>query len=235
MCQDKPFCVFSETGSLKQVMLHRPGNELNRLTINNMSDLLFDDLIWLEQAQREHDKFAEILRREGCEVLYFNECLAKVLEDKEVRESLIKSVFMLECLDRHLSEGLAEVFMDLPPIALASHLISGYSKEEASSLFKSSLSLISKVENGGDFVIHPIPNLYFQRDPAITVGCGIVIGQMTYDVRRREPLYWKYITNHHPRFKDVNILLGMLRMKFGRTKSREETCSYFPIVRWLSV
>ena len=68
MCQDKPFCVFSETGALKQVMLHRPGNELNRLTINNMSDLLFDDLIWLEQAQREHDEFADILRREGCEV-----------------------------------------------------------------------------------------------------------------------------------------------------------------------
>ncbi len=208
MCQDKPFCVFSETGTLKQVMLHRPGNELNRLTINNMSDLLFDDLIWLEQAQREHDEFAGILRREGCEVLYFNECLADVLEDKEVRKSLIKSVFMLECLDRHLSEGLAEVFMDLPSIDLASHLISGYSKKEASSLFKSSLSLISKVENGGDFVIHPIPNLYFQRDPAITVGCGIVIGQMTYEVRRREPLYWKYITNHHPRFKGVNILFG---------------------------
>ena len=184
MCQDKPFCVFSETGPLKQVMLHRPGNELNRLTINNMSDLLFDDLIWLEQAQREHDDFADILRREGCEVLYFSECLADVLEDKEVRESLIKSVFMLECLDRHLSEGLTEIFMDLPSAELSSHLISGYSKEEASKLFKSSLSLISKVENGGDFVIHPIPNLYFQRDPAITVGCGIVIGQMTYEVRR---------------------------------------------------
>ena len=91
---------------------------------------------------------------------------------------------------------------------LASHLISGYSKEEASKLFKSSLSLISKVENGGDFVIHPIPNLYFQRDPAITVGCGIIIGQMTYEVRRREPLYWKYITNYHPRFKGVNIIFG---------------------------
>ena len=208
MRQDKPFCVLSETGPLKQVMLHRPGNELNRLTISNMDDLLFDDLIWLEQAQREHDEFADILRREGCEVLYFNECLSKVIEDKEVRASLLESVFMLECLDRHLSEGLFELFMDLPSDKLASHLISGYSKKEASALFKSTLSLISKVENGGDFVIHPIPNLYFQRDPAITVGCGIIIGQMTYDVRRREPLYWKYITNHHPRFNGVEILFG---------------------------
>lgn len=208
MIKDKPFCVLSETGPLKQVMLHRPGNELNRLTISNMGDLLFDDLIWLEQAQREHDEFADILRREGCEVLYFNECLAKVIEDKEVRESLIKSVFMLECIDRHLSEGLFELFMDLPSDKLSSHLISGYSKKEASVLYKSPLSLMSKVENGGDFVIHPIPNLYFQRDPAVTVGCGIVIGQMTYDVRRREPLYWKYITNYHPRFKGMEIIFG---------------------------
>ena len=208
MIKDKPFCVLSETGPLKQVMLHRPGNELNRLTISNMGDLLFDDLIWLEQAQREHDEFADILRREGCEVLYFNDCLAKVIEDKVVRESLIKSVFMLECIDRHLSEGLFELFMDLPSDKLSSHLISGYSKKEASVLYKSPLSLMSKVENGGDFVIHPIPNLYFQRDPAVTVGCGIVIGQMTYDVRRREPLYWKYITNYHPRFKGMEIIFG---------------------------
>ena len=138
----------------------------------------------------------------------FQQCLADVLEDKEVRKSLIDSVFMLECLDRHLSEGLSEMFLDLPSAELASHLISGYSKEEASKLFKSSLSLISKVENGGDFAIHPIPNLYFQRDPAMTVGCGIVIGQMTYEVRRREPLYWKYITNHHPRFKGMEIIFG---------------------------
>lgn len=208
MYQDKPFCIFSETGPLKQVMLHRPGNELNRLTISNMSELLFDDLIWLEQAQREHDNFAEILRKEGCEVLYFSECLSDILDNKDVRSSLIKSVFTMECLDRHLSEGLTAEFMELPSKDLASHLISGYSKQEAAKLFKSSLSLISLVDNGGEFVIHPIPNLYFQRDPAITVGCGIIIGQMTFEVRRREPLYWKYITNYHPRFNGVDVLFG---------------------------
>ena len=126
MCQDKPFCVFSETGPLKQVMLHRPGNELNRLTISNMSDLLFDDLIWLEQAQREHDEFADILRREGCEVLYFSECLADVLEDKEVRKSLIDSVFMSNVWTGTFRRAV-KIFGSA--LGLASHLISGYSKE----------------------------------------------------------------------------------------------------------
>lgn len=208
MYQQKPFCVFSETGPLKQVMLHRPGNELNRLTISNMDELLFDDLIWLDQAQREHDNFADILRREGCEVLYFSECLADVIQDRDIRASLLKDVFSYECLDRRLSDGLFNVFMDLPSSGLAAHLIEGYSKEEAASICKTSLSLVSLVENGSEFTIHPIPNLYFQRDPAITVGNGIIIGQMTFEARQREPLYWKYITKYHPRFNGMEILFG---------------------------
>lgn len=208
MYQQKPFCVFSETGPLKQVMLHRPGNELNRLTISNMDELLFDDLIWLDQAQREHDNFADMLRREGCEVLYFSECLADVIQDRDIRASLLKDVFSYECLDRRLSDGLFNVFMDLPSSDLAAHLIEGYSKEEAASICKTSLSLVSLVENGSEFTIHPIPNLYFQRDPAITVGNGIIIGQMTFEARQREPLYWKYITKYHPRFNGMEILFG---------------------------
>ncbi|MCE5201401.1 MAG: arginine deiminase [Synergistaceae bacterium] len=208
MYQEKPFCIFSETGPLKQVMLHRPGKELDRLTINNMDELLFDDLIWLQQAQKEHDNFADILRKEGCEVLYFQECLAEVIEDMEIRTSLIKDVFSFECLDRRISEGLAAAFMELPSDELASHLIAGYSKKEAAEICSPALSLMSHIETGGEFVIRPIPNLYFQRDPAITVGNGIIIGQMTFEARRREPLYWKYITNYHPRFKGMKILFG---------------------------
>ncbi len=208
MYQGKPFCVFSETGPLKQVMLHRPGNELNRLTISNMDELLFDDLIWLEQAQREHDNFADILRQEGCEVLYFNECLANVIQDKDVRASLLKDVFSYECLDRRVSDGLSDVFMDLPSDNLASHLIEGYTKEETAKICKTSLSLVSLVENSSEFLIHPIPNLYFQRDPAATIGNGIIIGQMTFEARQREPLYWKYITKYHPRFNGMDIIFG---------------------------
>ncbi len=208
MYQDEPFSIFSETGPLKQVMLHRPGNELNRLTICNMEDLLFDDLIWLEQAQREHDKFAELLRESGSEVLYFADCLADILENKDVRASVVGDVLSYECLDRRISAGLTEYFNELAPKELASLLIEGYSKEEASHTCSLSHSLISNVTNGTEFLIHPIPNLYFQRDPAITVANGIVIGQMMFEARRKEPIYWKYITNFHPRFAGMKILFG---------------------------
>ncbi len=208
MYQNKSFSILSETGPLKQVMLHRPGRELDRLTISNMDNLLFDDLIWLEEAQREHDEFANILRKEGCEVLYLYNCLAEILEQKEVRSSLIKDVFSYECLDRRISEDLYAIFMEEPSKQLAAHLIEGYSKEDAAHQCKPSLSLMTKVSNCSEFIIHPIPNLYFQRDPAITVSNGLVLGQMTFEARRREPLYWKYITEFHPRFAGMEILFG---------------------------
>lgn len=208
MYSNETFSVFSEIGHLKQVMLHRPGGELDRLTNENKHELLFDELIWLDLAQREHDSFASILRSVGTEVLYFRDTLAAVLENKEVRVQFVKDTLALEALDRRLSECMTEYFMSLPAQELATHFIEGYSRDEAKEICKASLSLVFKVSNGSDFLIHPMPNLYFQRDPAITIGNGIVLGQMTYEARRREPLYWRYITTHHPRFKGMKILFG---------------------------
>lgn len=208
MNQESQFSVFSETGALRQVMLHRPGKEIDRLTIENMDELLFDDLLWLKQAQKEHDNFAEILRNNGTEVLYFSDSLAEVIARKDVREELIGDVFRFECLDRRLSEAFKPALMEMPAKELADHLIEGYTKKEVKAICPCGLSLVSSVENGSDFIIHPIPNLYFQRDPAVTVANGIVIAQMTFEARRIEPLYWKYITNYHPRFKGMQILFG---------------------------
>ena len=98
--------------------------------------------------------------------------------------------------------------MDMTAQELADHLIEGWTKEEVNGVCDRSLSLVASVSNGSDFVIHPIPNLYFQRDPAITVADGIILGQMTFEARRIEPLYWKYILRFHPRFSGMRILFG---------------------------
>lgn len=202
------FSVFSEIGALKQVMLHRPGKELDRLTHKNKDELLFDELIWLDLAQREHDSFAELLRSVGTEVLYFEDCLAEVIEDKEVRSMFVSKTLALEALDKIIAECMTEYFMSLSAKQLAQHFIEGYNREEAGEICKSALSLIGRISYGSDFLIHPIPNLYFQRDPAITIANGIVLGQMTFEARRREPLYWKYIMKYHPRFSGMQLLYG---------------------------
>ncbi|MFR5881389.1 MAG: arginine deiminase family protein [Cloacibacillus evryensis] len=150
---------------------HAPqaGKRSTELTIENMDELLFDDLLWLAQAQREHDNFAEILRKDGTEVLYFSDCLADVVDAAPIREQLIKDVFKFECLDRRLSEAFITELMNIPSKELADHLIEGYTKR-GRDICKCNLSLVSSVENGSDFIIHPIPNLYFQR--SITVANG---------------------------------------------------------------
>lgn len=208
MYSSETFCVFSEIGALKQVMLHRPGKELDRLTNENRDELLFDELIWLDLAQREHDSFADILRGVGTEVLYFEDCLAEVIEDKQIRTQFVRETLAMEALDRRITDCMTEFFMSVPSKRLAQHFIEGYSREEAKEICDSSLSLIGKVSSGSEFLIHPIPNLYFQRDPAITISNGIILGQMTFEARRREPLYWKYITKYHPRFKGMKIIFG---------------------------
>ena len=208
MNHESQVSVYSETGPLKKVMLHKPGLEIDRLTIENMDELLFDDLLWLEQARREHDKFADILRSEGAEVLYFNESLAKVLEDPKVREDLLKDVLKFENADAAMTAGILPELMKWPALKLADHLIEGFTKSETKKLCGPEKSLVAAVRNGSEFVIHPIPNLYFQRDPAMSVANGIVLGQMTFPARRIEPLYWKYIIKHHPSFKGTPILFG---------------------------
>lgn len=202
------FSVLSEIGALKQIMLHRPGKELDRLTNKNKDELLFDELIWLDLAQREHDSFTEILRKAGSEVLYFEDCLAAVIEDKQIRTEFVRETLSLEALDRRITDCMTEYFMSLPSKQLAQHFIEGYNRAEAKEICTTSLSLIGRVSYGSEFIIRPIPNLYFQRDPAVTIADGIVLGQMTFEARRKEPLYWKYITKHHPRFKGMKILFG---------------------------
>src|SRR5271155_5483053 len=87
------FHVDSEVGRLRQVILHRPGLELKRLTPDNAADLLFDDVLWVSRAQDEHDAFAEVLRSRGVVVHYYGDLLAQTLEVPEAREYILDRVF----------------------------------------------------------------------------------------------------------------------------------------------
>ena len=86
---DEPIHITSEIGKLKTVLLHRPGKELENLTPDYLTDLLFDDIPYLEVAQKEHDAFAQILRDHGVEVLYLDELVAEALNSDQLREQFV--------------------------------------------------------------------------------------------------------------------------------------------------
>lgn len=206
--EDGSFCVSSEVGKLKRVMLHRPGKELERLTIDNKDELLFDDILWLEEAQKEHDAFADLLRDNGVEVVYFRNCLSHVLGEDAVRDSLLDEVLALEAIDIPLVSALKGVLMEASPSDLAEILIAGLTKSEALEILPPCRSLVLRAMGDRDFLIHPLPNLYFQRDPYSFINSGVIISVMSFEARRKEPLYARYIFRNHPYFKGTEFLFG---------------------------
>jgi arginine deiminase len=206
--EDRSFSISSEVGKLKRVMLHRPGKELERLTIDNKDELLFDDIPWVEEAQKEHDAFAELLRDNGVEVVYFRNCLSHVLREESVRDPLLDEVLALEAIDIPLVSALKAVMMEVSPSDLAEMLIAGLTKMEAMEILPPCSSLVLRAMGDRDFLIRPLPNLYFQRDPFTFIKNGVILSVMTFEARRKEPLYARYIFKNHPYFKGIEFLFG---------------------------
>lgn len=206
--EERSFSISSEVGKLKRVILHRPGRELERLTIDNKDKLLFDDILWVEEAQKEHDSFADLLRDNGVEVVYFRNCLSQVLRDDEVRDSLLDDALSLEAMDIPLSSALKSVLMQENPSDLAEILIAGLTKKEAMDFLSPCKSLLLRTMSEREFLIRPLPNLYFQRDPFSFVKNGVILSVMSFEARRKEPLYAKYILKNHPYFKNIEIIFG---------------------------
>lgn len=202
MHMNNSISVYSEIGKLKAVLLHRPGEEIENIVPDYLRRLLFDEIAYLEQARREHDQFADILRKEGAEVLYLTDLMADVLEDSKVREEFLTE-FIREgkAATEGLHEALMELFGHLSPQELIAKCIAGVRKEELKDIKPKSLG--DMVKNPYPFYIDPIPNLYFQRDPFASIGRGISLNVMANETRNRETIFAKYIFKYHPRFKDV--------------------------------
>jgi len=192
--------VNSEIGKLKAVMLHRPGKELERLVPEYLGELLFDDIPWLRRMQEEHDLFAEALRQEGSEVVYYEKLLADILQNPEVRTKLLEELFYFSRIIREGErEAIREHLSQKTGAQMAEALICGLHKEEATSLLKEK-SLSWFMSHEFPYFINPAPNLYFTRDPGAVIGRGISVNTMNSKARKIESLILHYINNYHPVF-----------------------------------
>lgn len=191
--------VYSEIGNLKTVILHRPGEEIENLTPDYLERLLFDDIPFLKVAREEHDNFAKILQNNGVEVLYLEKLAAEAVECKEVKELFLNEVIE-ECgiEDREQAEKLKEFLKSLPTKAMVDKIMAGVRKKEIG--YKEDF-------NEYPFLMDPMPNLYFTRDPFASIGKGITLNSMRTKTRRRETIFGKYIFKHHPEFKNSNVPL----------------------------
>lgn len=193
--------VYSEIGTLSRVLLHRPGRELENLMPDSLNRLLFDDIPDLKTAQREHDEFASLLSSLGIEVVYLTKLLETSLSDPRIKQAFTAE-FVGEALgtDSFDKEELCDYLLSLPTNEMIDIMIAGLRKSEYK---KRSLS--DHLESDYPFILDPMPNLYFTRDPFAAIGCGIALNKMSTATRSRETLFAKYIFTYHPLYKNTPL------------------------------
>lgn len=202
----KPINVTSEIGKLKKVLLHRPGQELDNLMPEYLERLLFDDIPYLKIAQEEHDVFANLLRNNGVEVVYLEDLSAESLIDDDIKNMIIDE-FLHEAGIWNLQrlEGLKEYFIQLDKRELIDKMMAGLRKSEFVNFSKKGLK--DYLDNDYPFLIDPMPNLYFTRDPFASIANGLSLHKMRTSTRNRETLFTKYIIKYHPDFSGYEIPL----------------------------
>ncbi len=196
--------VGSEIGRLRTVMVHRPGIEIGRITPENKDALLFDDLLWLERAQEEHDRFVAMMRTRDVEVIYFEQLLRDVLDVPGMREELVAEVFTPARCGPRVAERLSAVLLDAPSEQLVDVLLGGILESELPEWGVDHL-FADLVADRFHYVLRPLPNLLFMRDNAAWINGGLSLNALATPARERESLYVKAIYRHHPRFADVSF------------------------------
>lgn len=191
--------VYSEIGDLKSVLLHRPGSEIENLIPEHLSRLLFDDIPFLKVARSEHDTFARVLQENGVEVLYIENLAAEAIKDKMVKDAFLEQVIKeSETANEEDSKELKNYLLSLADKEMIDKVIAGVRKKEIG---------LSEENDDYPFIMEPMPNLYFTRDPFASIGKGITLNHMRNHIRHRETIFAKYVFENHPEFKNSNIPL----------------------------
>ncbi len=199
--------VNSEIGRLKKVMLHRPGQELENLMPEYLERLLFDDIPYLRIAQEEHNSFADILRQNGVEVVYLSDLVSESIINQDVKEQLIKELIDDASITTSRERDiLTDYFRSLDNKTMIAKMMAGIRKTEIQQAEGKSLGdFLRNLNNDYPFVLDPMPNLYFTRDPFASIGNGVSIHKMFTETRHRETLFAKFIFEYHPLYKNTDV------------------------------
>jgi arginine deiminase len=205
----KEFGVHSEVGKLRKVMVHQPDLSLRRLTPANHAGFLFDDVLWVDQALREHNAFVRLMRNEGVKVYYLQELLAETLSSGDrIRQEIMEGVSAGMSVGISARDAVRACIRDMDAADLARHLIGGLTVSELACVDRESLartSLTAAVAGPDAFVLPPLPNTLFTRDSSSWIHDGVSINPMHWPARRREAFNVAAVYRHHPIFRNADF------------------------------
>jgi len=195
--------VHSEVGKLRAVVVCRPGLAHQRLTPGNRAELLFDDVMWVQEAQKDHFDFVLKMRERGIEVLDMHDLLAETLASPVARAWVLDRRVTVNDVGIGTAPVLRAWLDEVPPSVLAEYLMGGIAILDLPASEQS--AMLSDAYDGTDFILPPLPNTLFQRDPSCWIYNGVTCNSMYWPARRPETLLQRAVYKFHPRFTDATF------------------------------
>lgn len=209
--------VHSEVGTLRKVLVCRPGLAHERLTPTNSDDLLFDDVLWVEQAQRDHDDFVGILTSRGVDVVELHELLAQTMAIPEARTWLLDRVLRPELVGPGLVDGARAFLSPLPEAELARLLLGGLAAADLPADLRSGhLALAQDSQGGREYLLPPLPNTLYTRDTTCWLYGGVTLNPLYWPARKEETLLMKAVYSFHPEYREDTVWWGDPEADQGR-------------------
>lgn len=213
----RPHGVHSEVGRLRKVLVCRPGMAHRRLTPTNSHALLFDDVLWVENAQRDHADFVAQLRTRDVEVLELHEVLAQTMADPNARTWLLDRKIVPNEVGLGLVQGTRAFLDTLSTRHLAEYLIGGLSTTELPEDFRSDYVELARESSGaGEYLMPPLPNTLYTRDTTCWLYGGLTLNPLYWGARHDETLLMKAVYQFHPDFAGSTVWWGDPEQSWGQ-------------------
>ena len=201
--------VHSEVGRLNKVLVCRPGLAHRRLTPSNNDDLLFDDVLWVEMAQRDHADFVNKLRGRGVEVVELHELLAETVAIPEAKAWLLDRKLDPNRVGLFLVDGTRAFLETLKPAELAEFLIGGLATSDVPKEYRfDTVALAREHLRVREYLMPPLPNTLYTRDTTCWLYGGLTLNPLYWPARHDETLLMKAIYLFHPDFVGSTVWWG---------------------------
>ncbi|NUP45894.1 MAG: arginine deiminase [Catenulispora sp.] len=210
--------VHSEVGRLRKVLVCRPGLAHRRLTPTNADDLLFDDVLWVENAQRDHADFVNKMTGRGVEVVELHDLLAQTVADPRARDWLLDRKIVANQVGIGLIDGTRAFLESLTPAGLAEYLIGGLATSDLPEDYRTGYLALAREATGvREYLMPPLPNTLYTRDTTCWLYGGLTLNPLYWPARHDETLLMKAIYQFHPDFAGSKVWWGDPEQDWGES------------------
>ena len=201
--------VHSEVGKLRKVLVCSPGLAHERLTPTNCDDLLFDDVLWVQNARRDHFDFMDKMRDRDVEVVELHDLLDRDDEDPEAKAWLLDRKIVPNEVGLGLVDDTRGFLDSLQPRRLAELLIGGMSTRDLPTEMQSGYRALAREDTGvTEYLMPPLPNTLYTRDTTCWIYGGLTLNPLFWPARHDETLLMKAIYEFHPDFVGSTGVVG---------------------------